>query len=79
MIIAEGTIDEVIGRRCKTKKVKLVELLEEMIEKISTKDLSREALNFIVCKAEGHTAELTSYGVTLLSTWVEWIMGIQNT
>lgn len=32
--------------------------------KISTKDLSGEALNFVVCKAEGHTAELTSYGTT---------------
>jgi len=32
--------------------------------KISTKVLSGEALNFVVCKAEGHTAKLTSYGVT---------------
>lgn len=32
--------------------------------KISTKNLSGEALNFVVCKAEGHTAELTSYGTT---------------
>ena len=32
--------------------------------KISTKNLSGEALNFVVCKAEGYTAELTSYGTT---------------